>query len=263
MKASKKRERRDPAVVAAFFDWQKRFRDTLLRHPEAKKKPRLFALGYILSDSFDWEDCSCFPSRELLADALGVSTTQVSTLTRELTDMGFLTVRRRRNTSAVYVGNIPQEVNCTLLPKTDESIVATALEVKSSRVRKSTGVYFGKSTTLHPNVLRNVASNEGDMALQANVPASDGKTGLKSNARDDSAPSSAPLGAPGASRDAHFPEPKSEADADEFMGRIEAAYNLSPALTRRIRELLSTGTLTQKKLDGMLRSGERRDVRTA
>lgn len=104
------KKRRDTAVVSTFFDWQKRFRESLLVHPAAQKNPRLFVLGYILSDMFDWQNFDCHPSRETLAEKLGVTVTQVSTLTKELANIEFIRVKRRRNTSAVYVGRMPQEV---------------------------------------------------------------------------------------------------------------------------------------------------------
>ncbi|UXS08201.1 helix-turn-helix domain-containing protein [Agrobacterium tumefaciens] len=157
----KAKKRRDTAVVSAFFDWQKRFRESLLVHPAAQKNPRLFVLGYILSDMFDWQNFDCHPSRETLADKLGVTVTQVSTLTKELADKGFIQVKRRRNTSAVYVGKMPPEVTSSSLPANVTSRVTGNQEVKSSTLRKSSAVDFGKSSALVPNVVRNVGSNVG------------------------------------------------------------------------------------------------------
>ncbi|WP_421404417.1 hypothetical protein, partial [Agrobacterium fabrum] len=161
MTAITKKKRRDDAVVSAFFDRQKRFRERLLAHPAAQKKPRLFALGFILSDMFDWENFDCHPSRETLADKLGVTVTQVSTLTKELAHLGFIQVKRRRNTSAIYVGRIPQEVNSTSLPDVLKLAANEDQEVKSSASRKSSAVDFGKSSAVDPNVVRNIALNVG------------------------------------------------------------------------------------------------------
>ncbi|NTA46872.1 hypothetical protein G6L34_02035 [Agrobacterium tumefaciens] len=155
------KKRRDTAIVSTFFDWQKRFRERLLVHPASQKNPRLFCLGFILSDMFDWENFDCHPSRENLAAKLGVTVTQVSTLTKELANIGFIHVKRRRNTSAIYIGQMPQEVKSSSLPKGVTSHVTDDQENKSSAFRKSSVVDFGKSSGLAPNVVRNVGSDVG------------------------------------------------------------------------------------------------------
>ncbi len=185
-----RKKRRDDAVVSAYFDWQKRFRQQLLAHPAAQRNPRLFCLGFVLSEMFDWQNFDCHPSRENLAEKLGITVTQVSALTKELAHLGFIQVKRRRNTSAIYVGTMPQEVNSTSLPDAVKSDADEDQEVKSSEVRKSSAVDFGKSSGLDPNVVRNVALNEGGGALHA--PAAD--TVINNDLRPDQiAPASAPL----------------------------------------------------------------------
>src|SRR5690606_28167790 len=79
--------------------------------PEVKDNWRLFALGYFLSDKFDWSDYSCFYGRERLATELGIKVRHVTNLTQKLADMGFIKIKRRgRDKSSLYIGTIPSDV---------------------------------------------------------------------------------------------------------------------------------------------------------
>lgn len=178
-----KKKRRDEAVVAAYFNWQKLYRERLLDHPVVKKNPRLFALGFILSEMFDWETFECDPGREYLGAKLGIDVRSISPLTHELAEIGFLHIKRRRNRSSAYTGTIPQEGKSASLPDDDQ-------ERKFSRVRKGSVLPIGKGSELPPNVMMNVVLNEGGGALHA--PAAD--TVINDELRSDQiAPAVAPL----------------------------------------------------------------------
>lgn len=221
-----RKKRRPDDVVAAYFEWQKLFRERLLAHPAAQRNPRLFALGYILSEMFDWENFSCHPSRETLAEKLGISVTQVSTLTQELADIRFICVKRRRNTSAIYTGSIPQEVNSASLPDERKSRAKEDQEVKSSPLRKASEVHFGKSSGVHPNVVRNVASNEGGggpkpPAADISNSCSIGQPTITNDALPEPAPSSRLEAATGASSASEPPEDEADDQLTIFHGAIE------------------------------------------
>lgn len=153
MTETRKKRRRSDEVASAFFEWQKLHRKRLLAHPAAQRNPRLFALGYILSEMFDWETYECDPGREYLAMRLGVDIRSISPLTHELQEIDFLRIKRRRNRSAVYFGMIPQEEKQTSCPDADQ-------EGKFSRPRKGSKLPIGKGSQLPPNVVGNVVLNE-------------------------------------------------------------------------------------------------------
>lgn len=273
-----KKKRRDEAVVSAFFIRQKRFREHLLAHPAAQKKPRLFALGFILSDMFDWENFDCHPSRETLAEKLGVTVTQVSTLTKELAHLGFIQVKRRRNTSAIYVGTTPQEVNSTSLPDALKADANDDQEVKSSAFRKSSAVDFGKSSAVDPNVSRDVAFNEGGGALHA--PAADTVNsneftchytasghdtlceGWEPDHTEDICADptlEAPVAAssdPFGNLDDNTPLPARPVhEVDAVIRRIVGSIRLEPALHRQLRKYVVEGALTRAKANKILSLG--------
>lgn len=106
-----KGRKRPKEVINSFFAWKKVYLEHLFERPEVKKNMRLFGLAYYLSDHFDWEDYSCWPSRETIAEAIGVEVRTVSTLTNKLAEMGFLRVKRRGpDMSALYIGRLPNDV---------------------------------------------------------------------------------------------------------------------------------------------------------
>lgn len=194
---AKSRRRRSDEVVSAFFEWQKLHRERLLAHPAVQRNPRLFSLGYILSEMFDWETYECDPGREYLAARLGVVVRSISPLTHELQEIGFLRIKRRRNRSAIYLGVTPQEGKQTSYPDANQ-------EGKSSRSRKGSKLPIGKGSQLPPNVVGNVVLNEVSGAHHAPSDAIETSSGSNNTetAGDNNyevAPSAAPGGAPGAS----------------------------------------------------------------
>lgn len=196
MTETKKRRRRSDEEVSAFFQWQKLHRKRLLAHSAVQRNPRLFALGYILSDMFDWETYECDPGREYLATRLGVDVRSISPLTHELQEIGFLRIKRRRNRSAIYLGMIPQEEKQTSCPDANQ-------EGKSSRSRKGSQLPIGKGSELPPNVVENVVLNEVSGARHAPSDAIETSSGSKNTetAGDNNyevAPSASPDGASGA-----------------------------------------------------------------
>lgn len=194
---AKNRRRRPDEVVSAFFDWRKLYLAQLRAHPAVKRNPRLFVLGFILSDMFNWETYECDPGREHLATELGVDVRSVSPLTHELQEIGFLRIKRRRNRSAIYLGVTPQDGKQTSCPDDNQ-------EGKSSRSRKGSPLPIGKGSRLPPNVVGNVVLNEVSGAHHAPSDAIETSSGSNNTetAGDNNyevAPSAAPEGAPGAS----------------------------------------------------------------
>lgn len=245
------KKRRDTAIVSTFFDWQKRFRERLLVHPASQKNPRLFCLGFILSDMFDWENFDCHPSRENLAAKLGVTVTQVSTLTKELANMGFIHVKRRRNTSAIYIGQMPQEVNSSSLPEGVTSHVTDDQESKSSALRKSSVVDFGKSSGLVPNVVRNVGSNVGGGAHAPAAPSVFTVGDLAQLPNDIFIPPAAAKAARAdiiefLIRDAVF-----KIEAAEVIGNLLDRGALSKKVAREIIDQIDEGDNVQEILEGL------------
>lgn len=105
-----KSRKRSKETVNAFFAWRKVYLGRLFDRKEVKKNMRLFGLAFYLSEHFDWEDYSCWPSRETIAEAIGVEVRTVSTLTNKLAEMGFLRVKRRGpDMSALYIGRLPDD----------------------------------------------------------------------------------------------------------------------------------------------------------
>lgn len=245
------KKRRDTAIVSTFFDWQKRFRERLLVHPASQKNPRLFCLGFILSDMFDWENFDCHPSRENLAAKLGVTVTQVSTLTKELANMGFIHVKRRRNTSAIYVGQMPQEVNSSSLPKGVTSHVTDDQENKSSALRKSSVVDFGKLSGLVPNVVRNVGFDVGGGAHAPAAPSVFTVADLDQLPDDVFIPPAAAKAARAniiefLIRDAVF-----KIEAAEVIGTLLDRGTLTKRISREITDEIDRGDDVQEILEGL------------
>lgn len=164
---AQERRQRSSEVAKAFYARQLAYRRALLESEGVRQNPRLFVLGFVLSERFDWESFDCFPKRETMAKEVGVSPTQVTSLLKDLVQMGFIRIKRRRNESSVYAGTIPQEVKCSSLPDRSPNGELGRSEVKSSRSRKSTGLNIRKSSGLSPNDTSNDALNDGGSALQA------------------------------------------------------------------------------------------------
>lgn len=140
--------KRSKEEVKAFFDWQRSYRERLFQHSETKRNWRIFALGYFLSDKFDWSDYSCFYGRERLAAELGVDVRTVTNLTKQLAKMGFIRIKRQgREKPSRYIGTIPPDV------KSDAH-----QEVKPNAHRAS-----GKQASMGNSTLPDVKSNSVSM----------------------------------------------------------------------------------------------------
>jgi len=140
--------KRSKEEVKAFFDWQRSYRERLFQHSETKRNWRIFALGYFLSDKFDWGDRSCFYGRERLAAELGVDVRTVTNLTKQLAKMGFIRIKRQgREKPSRYIGTIPPDV------KSDAH-----QEVKLNAHRAS-----GKQASMGNSTLPDVKSNSVSM----------------------------------------------------------------------------------------------------
>lgn len=285
---TRKKPRRDDSVVAAFFSWQKRFRECLLAHPATRKNPRLFLLGYAMSDMFDWEDRSCDPSRETLAERIGVDVRSITTLTGILAKENFIKIKRRRNTSAIYTGSIPQEVKSASHPEVKSAAVpddttggiTDGQEVKSSRFRKGSGLPFGKGSGLPPNVVFEHSSERKGGG--ANAPAahdtdhSSDYFGSGTIDHIEDAPSFAPEGATGASgifrsgdscqnlmlridllAPITFASDEAMNELVDYIARqalrMGADDKVSASLRRVIRELAKRGQLTRAQAEEELR----------
>lgn len=242
MTETKKKRRRSDEVVSAFFEWQKLYRERLLAHPAAHRNPRLFSLGYILSEMFDWETYECDPGREHLAKRLGVDVRSISPLTHELQEIGFLRIKRRRNRSAVYFGMTIQEETQASYPDDDQ-------EGKSSRSREGSKLPIRKGSQLPPNVVGNVVLNEVGGAPHAPADAiaiSSGSenTGTLGNNNYEVTPSVAPDGAADAPRSNRVPDD----DVEYFLGELKFG-GLADAVCNKIWAVHSTRGLSRAMLD--------------
>lgn len=165
--------------------------------------------------------------------------------------MGFIHVKRRRNTSAIYIGQMPQEVNSSSLPEGVTSHVTDDQESKSSALRKSSVVDFGKSSGLVPNVVRNVGSNVGGGAHAPAAPSVFTVGDLAQLPNDIFIPPAAAKAARAdiiefLIRDAVF-----KIEAAEVIGNLLDRGALSKKVAREIIDQIDEGDNVQEILEGL------------